>query len=71
MNRDQKEAGATVSKEMEFLQQFEAVPLVELPIAMETKLGWVLSDPAPEAESTCSLLTTRTESGHSGGLEAG
>ena len=31
-------AGQTgISKEMEFLQQFEAVPLVELPIAVETK----------------------------------
>ena len=28
------------------------------PVAVETKLGWVLSGPAPEAESTCSLLTT-------------
>lgn len=27
----------TVSKDMEFLQQFEAVPLVELPVAIETK----------------------------------
>ena len=27
----------TVSKDMEFLQQFEAVPLVELPVAVETK----------------------------------
>ena len=29
---------------------------------METKLGWVLSGPAPEAEATCSLLTTHTHS---------
>ena len=27
----------TVSKDMEFLQQFEAVPLVELPVSIETK----------------------------------
>ena len=37
MNRDEEEGGGTISKEMEFLQQFEAVPLVELPIAVETK----------------------------------
>ena len=37
MNRDQEGGGASASKEMEFLQRFEAVPLVELPIAMETK----------------------------------
>ncbi len=30
------------------------------PVAVETKLGWVLSGPAPEAESACSLLTTHT-----------
>ena len=33
-----QEGGAvTVSKDMEFLQQFEAIPLVELPVAIETK----------------------------------
>ena len=34
---DQEGGVANVTKEMEFLQQFEAVPLVELPIAVETK----------------------------------
>ncbi len=33
----QEEGVVTVSKDMEFLKQFEAVPLVELPVAVETK----------------------------------
>jgi len=28
------------------------------PIAVETKLGWVLSGPVPDAEASCSFLTT-------------
>ncbi len=30
------------------------------PIAVETKLGWVLSGPVPAVESSCSLLTAHT-----------
>lgn len=30
------------------------------PVAMETKLGWVLSGPVPAIESSCSLVTTHT-----------
>ena len=37
MEQHQEGGGVTVSKDMEFLQQFEAVPLVELPVAIETK----------------------------------
>ena len=49
MEQHQEGGVVTVSKDMEFLQQFEAVPLVELPVAIETK-GETTAEGVCEAE---------------------